>query len=95
MLRRTSAPIAELNDRLTQQYNRVATPSYCRDADYFVRHLSEQGITLETVPPPHVSAYLRPAVRRLRKYHGLPAPRWESGYQCSVAAFAEALASRA
>jgi integrase/recombinase XerD len=80
MSHKTSTLIAELKDSLTQQrYNRVAIHNYCRNADYFLRHLSERGIALETVTPDDVSRYLRLAVRRFRKRHGHPpAPRWES-----------------
>jgi hypothetical protein len=80
MSHKTSTLIAELKDSLTQQrYNRVAIHNYCRNADYFLRHLSERGIALETVTPDDVSRYLRLAVRRFRKRHGHPpAPRRES-----------------
>ncbi len=72
--------IAELKESLTQQrYNRVAIHNYCRNADYFLQHLSERGIALEAVTPEDVLNYLRLAVRRFRKRHGHPpAARWTS-----------------
>jgi integrase/recombinase XerD len=80
MSHETGTLIAELKESLTQQrYNRVAIHNYCRNADYFLQHLSERGIALEAVTPDDVSIYLRLAVRRFRKRHGYPpVPRWES-----------------
>nr|RAV94505.1 integrase [Aerococcus mictus] len=75
-----STLVAELKTSLTQQrFNRVAIHNYCRNAEYFLQHLSERGITLDAVTPDDVSNYLRLAVRRFRKRHGHPpAPRWEA-----------------
>lgn len=80
MSQEPSPLVAELKESLTQQrYNRVAIHNYCRNAEYFLQHLSERGIALEVVTPEDVSSYLRLAVRRFRKRHGHPpAPRWEA-----------------
>ena len=75
-----STLIARLKELLTQQrYNRVAIHNYCRNAEYFLQHLSERGIILEAATPDDVSSYLRLAVRRFRKRHGHPpAHCWEA-----------------
>lgn len=80
MFHETSHLIAELKTSLTQQrFNRVAIHNYCRNAEYFLQHLSERGIALEAVTPDDVLNYLRLAVRRFRKRHGHPpASRWEA-----------------
>lgn len=80
MSQESSPLITALRDSLTQlRYNGVAIHNYCRNADYFLQHLSERGIALEAVTPDDVSSYLRLAVQRFRKRHGhSPAPRWES-----------------
>ena len=63
-----STLIARLKESLTQQrYNRVAIHNYCRNAEYFLQHLSERGIILEAATPDDVSSYLRLAVRRFRQ----------------------------
>lgn len=75
-----STLVTELKMSLTQQrFNLVAIHNYCRNAEYFLQHLSERGISLEAVTPDDVSNYLRLAVRRFRQRHGHPpTPRWEA-----------------
>lgn len=80
MSQELSPLVAELKESLTQQrYNRVAIHNYCRNAGYFLQHLSEQGVTLDAVTPEDVSNYLRLAVRQFRKRRGrAPARDWIS-----------------
>jgi hypothetical protein len=80
MTYQTGTLISELKASLTEQrYHPVAIDNYCRNADYFLRHLSERGIALEAVTSEDVSSYLRLAVRRFRKRHGrAPARDWIS-----------------
>ena len=51
---------------MQQRYNRVAVHNYCRNAEYFLLHLSARRIALEAVTPDDVSNYLRLAIRRFR-----------------------------
>jgi integrase/recombinase XerD len=72
--------VADLKASLARQrFNPVAVYNYCRNAEYFLQHLCEQGIALEAVTPDDVSTYLRLAIRRFRGRHGhSPAPCWEA-----------------
>jgi hypothetical protein len=74
----SSALLSQLRVALIRQrYNPDAVSDYCRNADYFLRYLAQQKITLEAVTPDNVSSYLHLAVRRFRKLHGRPpGPRW-------------------
>ncbi|HCR1860405.1 TPA: hypothetical protein ONC33_004428 [Enterobacter kobei] len=64
---------------MQQRYNRVAVHNYCRNAEYFLLHLSARRIALEAVTPDDVSNYLRLAIRRFRQRHGQPpAFHWEA-----------------
>jgi integrase/recombinase XerD len=56
--------------RETQRYNPVVVHNYCRHADYFLRYLAKQQITLQAVTPIEVADYLRLSVRQFRKRHG-------------------------
>lgn len=80
MSHESNALIAELREALTQQrYNPVAVENYCRNADGFLRYLTQRQIALDAVTPDDVSSYLRVAVRRFRKRRGRPpASCWTS-----------------
>lgn len=80
MSQELSPLVAELKESLTQQrYNRVAVHNYCRNAGYFLQHLSQQDVALDAVTPEDVSNYLRLAVRQFRKRRGrAPARDWIS-----------------
>jgi len=69
-----------LRETLTkQQYSPVVVHNYCRNADYFLRYLAKQQITLQAVTPIQVADYLHLAVRQFRKRHGrAPASFWIS-----------------
>lgn len=86
MSHETSSLVTELKAWLTQQrFNPFAIYHYCRNAEYFLQHLSERGIALEMVTPDDVSKYLRLAVRRFRKRYGHPpAPHWEATPRAAI-----------
>lgn len=60
---------------MQQRYNRAAVHNYCRNANYFLQHLSVRRITLKAITPDDVSNYMRFAIRRFRKRHVHPPAR--------------------